>query len=685
MFAPANSPRFTLTLDSGPNELKVLEFTGQETISQPYRFDLELVSERPDLALEALLHRQAYLTFDQQGRGIHGQVYSVAQGDSGKRLTRYQISLVPRLAYLRHRINRRIFQHLSVPSIIAQVLKDHGIHGDAFQFSLGGQYPEREYCVQYGESDLAFIERICAEVGIHYHFRHSPDGHLLVFGDDQTVFPRLPESTLYLPGSGMAAGAPSIKRLAVRLQTRTSVVTLRDYDFRNPSLSLQTSLDSQQQPVLEDYRYPGLFSDREHGRHLTRRALERHGADCRLAEGCSDQCALVSGHFMQIDGHPRAQWNDLWLLTQITHRGRQPQVLEDTVADGEDEFQGYSNTFLATPWDVFFRPPLLHEKPAAHGYQPAVVSGPVDSEIHCDEFGRIKVQMIWDRDGKRDEHSSCWLRVATGWAHDRYGGVMIPRVGMEVLVGFMDGDVDKPLVVGCLPNGANPLPLDLPADKTRSILRSQSSPGGGGYNELRIEDRKGAEEIYLRAQRNWTQHVLHDQRVQVDHERSVVVCGTARHELKAEELRITHGRRQVEVRQDDHLVVTGERHIRVARQAVSASQHFHVSAGQQIVLDGGASATIQAGGHWISIGAGGIFSSVPIEVGGGPMAVTSAAPGSPGHPERLVAAVAAPLSLAQILSLQGQAPFCEECERCKDGVCAPLSALSGLADIQERP
>ena len=685
MFAPANQPRFTLTLDSGPNGLEVLEFKGQEAISQSYRFDVELVSERPDLALEELLHRQAYLGFDGPGRGIHGQVYSVAQGDSGKRLTRYQISLVPRLAYLRHRINQRIFQHLSVPAIITRVLKDHGIQGDAFQFSLGGQYPEREYCVQYGESDLAFIERLCAEVGIHYHFRHSPDGHLLVFGDDQTVFPRLPQSTMYLPGSGMVADEPAIKRLAVRLQARTNAVTLRDYDFRKPSLLLQTSLDNQQQPVLEDYRYPGQFSDREQGRYLSRRVLERHGADYRLAEGRSDQTALVSGHFMQIHGHPRAQWNDLWLLTEVSHRGRQPQVLEETAGDSPDEFQGYSNTFLATPWDVFFRPPLRHEKPPAHGYQPAVVTGPVDSEIHCDEFGRVKVQLIWDRDGQRNEHSSCWLRVASGWAHDRYGGVMIPRVGMEVLVGFIDGDVDKPLVVGCLPNGANPVPLDLPADKTRSILRSQSSPGGGGYNELRIEDRQGAEEIYLRAQRNWTQHVLHDQRLQVDHERSVVVTGTARHELKADEQRLTHGRRQAEVRQDDHLVVTGERHIRVTSQALSASQHFHVHAGQQVVLDGGVSATIQAGGHWINIGAGGIFSSVPIEVGGAPMAAMSATPILPVLTEKRVAATAAPLSLAQILSLQGQAPFCEECERCKQGVCAVPPAFGKFVDVRERP
>ncbi|KAB0560209.1 type VI secretion system tip protein VgrG, partial [Pseudomonas palleroniana] len=207
---------------------------------------------------------------------------------------------------------------------------------------------------------------------------------------------------------------------------------------------------------------------------------------------------------------------------------------------------------------------------------------------------------------------------------------------------------------------------------------------GGGYNELRIEDRKGAEEIYLRAQRNWTQHVLHDQRVQVDHERSIVVTGTARHELKADEQRLTHGQRRAEVRQDDHLLVSGERHIRVTSQVLSASQQFHVSAGQQVVLDGGASVTLQAGGHWINIGAGGIFSSVPIEVGGAPMAVMSAASGSPGGAEKLVAATAPALSLAQILSFQGSAPFCEECERCRSGACAAPLAFRKPVDLRGR-
>ncbi|QXI15282.1 type VI secretion system Vgr family protein [Pseudomonas hamedanensis] len=670
MFAPANQPRFTLTLEGAQHDLKVLEFTGKEAISQPFRFELELVSERPDLDLESLLHGQAFLSLDARGSGIHGQIYQVGQGDSGKRLTRYHLSLVPRLTYLGHRINQRIFQHQSVPQIVTQILKDHSILRDAFEFRLGSEYPQREYCVQYAESDLAFIQRLCAEVGIHYHFQHRPEGHLLVFGDDQTVFPRLPESTLYLPGSGMSAGAPAIQRFNVRVETRTSVVTRRDYNFKKPRLSLESRSDGEQRPVLEDYHFPGQFNDRETGKHLARRALERHVADYRQAEGSSDESSLVCGHFLQLSGHPRSDWNDLWLLTGVEHRGRQPQVLEESVTSDGESFQGYRNTFVATPWDVFFRPALAPEKPRMSGYQPAVVTGPKDLEIHCDEYGRVKVQLAWDRDGELNEHSSCWLRVASGWAHDHYGSVLIPRVGMEVLVGFIDGDADKPLVMGCLPNAATPVPLDLPADKTRSVLRSQSSPGGGGYNELRIEDKKGAEEIYLRAQRNWTQHVLNDQQVQVDNQRSIVVTGLARHELRADEQRITHGQRQTEVRQDDHLSVLGDQQVRVNSQATSASAQIHISAGQQVVIDGGASATIQAGGQWINIGPGGIFSSVPIQVGGAPMAAMGAAPVVPGLPDKLAAAPAAILTAAQIMSFKGDAPFCEECERCKDGVCA---------------
>jgi type VI secretion system secreted protein VgrG len=342
---------------------------------------------------------------------------------------------------------------------------------------------------------------------------------------------------------------------------------------------------------------------------------------------------MRSGHFVDMTEHPRGDWNGLWLLTEVEHVCKQPQVLEESITDGNpiDDFsQGYRNHFVATPWDVIFRPALEHPKPRMTGNQHAVVTGPAGEEIYCDEYGRVKVQLPWDRDGQHNEQSSCWLRVATGWGHDRYGSVLIPRVGMEVLVGFSEGDPDKPFVLGCLPNTATPVPLDLPAEHTRSIFRSQSSPGGGGYNELRIEDRAGSEEIALRAQRDFVQLVLNDERIQVDNQRTVVVGGIASHDLRSEEHHLTHGNRLTELRQDDHLLVLGDQHIRVASQRLSANQHIHINAGQQVVIDGGVQLTIKAGGHWLTLGPEGIFSSVAIVEGGAPAAGLPAEPLMPG-------------------------------------------------------
>ena len=607
MFAPANQSAFNLTLDGVASDLKVYSFKGTEALSQPYCFDLELVGEQPDLDLESLLHRPVYLGFDDQDRGVHGLVHRVAQGDSGRRLTRYQISLVPQLAYLKHSSHQRIFQHLTVPQIVAQVLVGQGIQSDCFEFRLSGAYPEREYCVQFGETDLAFIERLCAESGIHYHFQHSTERHLLVFGDDQTVFAQAEQPTPYSPGSGMVADTPAIKRFTVQLETRTTAVNLRDYDLRKPRLALESTVSDEHVPRLEEQGYPGCFSDRAHGKYLAQRGLERHRSDYRIAHGSGDETALLSGRFLQLSGHPREDWNDLWLVTHITHEGQQPQVLEEAVTEsaGGDLRQGYRNEFRTAPWDVIFRPAMPPpSRRSIAGYQNAVVTGPEGSEIHCDEYGRVKVQLAWDRNGAHNDHSSCWLRVTSGWAHDRYGAVLIPRVGMEVLVGFVNGDMDMPVVVGCLPNAATPVPLDLPADKTRSIFRSQSSPGGGGYNELRIEDRQGAEEIYLRAQRDWTQEVLHDHRV-------------------------------------------------------NAGRAIQMGAGQSVVIDAGASVTIQAGGHSISISAAGIFSSTPIKLTG------AAVPLMAGPSQTLLA----PLSRVQVSSFKRSAPFCEECERCRNGQC----------------
>ncbi|MFG9137334.1 type VI secretion system tip protein TssI/VgrG [Pseudomonas aeruginosa] len=674
MFNPANQTHFSLSLDGLRHDLQVLEFSGHEGISRPYRFELELVGERAGLDLETFLHRPAFLAFTPQGQGVHGLVYGAAQGDAGKRLTRYRLTLVPHLAYLAQRNNQRIFQHLTVPQIVGRVLEEHGILADAYRFQLGTRYPEREYCVQYDESDLQFVQRLCCEEGIHFHFQHSATAHLLVFGDDQTVFPRLGRPTAYVHDSGLVADEPVIKRFSLRLASRTTRTTRRDYDFEKPRLLLEAgnrpAADAPAEPDLEDYDYPGRFVDRQRGKLLNQRALERHRADWRLGEGVSDQPLLVSGHFLEIAEHPRAEWNDLWLLSEIFHEGKQPQVLEenvtsDTSASTDDFQQGYRNRFLATPWEVFFRPPLEHPKPRVLGSQTAVVTGPPGEEIHCDRYGRVRVQFHWDREGQGDDKSSCWLRVASGWAGNGYGGIVIPRVGMEVLVDFLEGDPDQPLVSGCVYHAAHPVPYELPANQTRSVFKSLSSPGGGGYNELRIEDRKGQEQIFVHAQRDWDENIEHDQKIRVGHERHDTVEANSYSEFKAEEHHTVHGERKVELKADDHLTVGDSQHVKLGRAYLArAGREIHLKAGQKMVIEADSELTVKAGGSFIRLDASGIAISGPlarINAGGAPGSGSGIAikmprvPGmadqdSPGAPPEAVAA-----------NLPPRQPVCEEC------------------------
>ncbi|PIA65816.1 type VI secretion system tip protein TssI/VgrG [Pseudomonas sediminis] len=676
MFAQANQTHFSLSIDGIEHDLQVLEFTGREAISQPYAVDVELISERPDLDLESLLHQRAFLAFDQNGAGIHGLIHRIAQGESGKRITRYRLTLVPQLTYLTHRTNQRIFQHLTVEKIISQVLEEHGIQADAYQFQLGSLYPEREYCVQYDESDLHFVQRLCEEEGIHYHFQHSSAGHVLTFGDDQTVFPRL-APLAYQQDTGLVADDPVIKHFGVRVETRTSQVTRRDYDFEKPRLQLEAKAEGDAQPKLEDYDYPGRYTDRERGKHLAKRALERHRHDFELAEGDGDSPTLVSGHFLDLTEHPRSEWNQLWLLTEVQHEGKQPQVLEESVtsdtqpADGFT--QGYRNRFTATPWDVPYRPPLKHPKPRILGSQSAVVTGPAGEEIHCDQYGRVKVQFFWDREGQADDKTSCWLRVSSSWAGDRYGAITIPRIGMEVLITFLEGDPDQPLLTGCLYHAEHVVPYDLPANKTRSVFKTLSSPGGGGYNELRIEDRKGAEQIYVHAQRDWDENIEHDQKIRVGNERHDTVEANAYSHFKAEEHRTTHADRKTEIKANDHLTVGDSQHIKLGNgQFIKAGQEIHLSSGLRVVLEAGSELTLKGGGSFIKLDGGGVTlvgPAIKINSGGAPGSGSGAAPVLPGAAKPADADVPGiPLEALvkqNMLFRSTRAGVCEVCEAAK--------------------
>jgi type VI secretion system secreted protein VgrG len=677
MFAAANAAHFTLLIPSVRNDFKVLAFKGTEAISSLYAIQVELVSESPDFDLESLLSQPAFLQFGLNEEGIHGRIEDVFVGEAGKRLTRYHLTLVPALHYLQFSHNQRIFQHLTVPQIVAKVLQGHGIQADAFTFNVSTS-PEREYCTQYGENDFEFIQRLCSEDGISWHHQHSQDGHQLVFTDDQTYFPKLGD-TPYQQGSGLAATHPVVSQFSMHFSTRTSTVTRRGYDLKRPNLLLQSQFSAEFSPVLEDYRYPVLHENEKRGKQIARQALERHRTDYQLAEGKSDQPTLRSGHFFDLTEHPRQQCNALWLLLSVTHAGKQPQSLEESITSdvkSEDGFtQGYRNSFSAIPWDVFYRPPLVTRKSVLVS-QTARVTGPAGEEIFCDEYGRVKVEFHWDRAELGSDKSSCWLRVSANWAGEGFGSVTIPRIGMEVVVTYLEGNPDNPLITGCVPNKVMPVPYALPANKTKTVLRSHSSPHNGGYNELSIEDRAGQELIYLRAQRDMEQKVENDSRLEVGNERRETIKGNSIAVLEAEDQRTVTADRKVQLKANDYLQVASSSHTLVGQTVViEAGQQVHLKAGAHLILDAGASITLKGGGQHIVIGPGGIFSSTEIQIGGAPAGGTAANPILPGALTALMAPAALPPMIApsqyalMAISKVKSPDFCPICEACKNGVC----------------
>ncbi|WP_213937802.1 type VI secretion system tip protein VgrG [Pseudomonas sp. dw_612] len=683
MFQPANTAQFALHIPTVRHDFKVLAFDGVEAISALYAIKVELVSEHPDFDLESLLSQPAFLQFGLKGEGLHGRIEDVWVGEAGKRLTRYHLTLVPALHYLQFRHDQRIFQRQNVPQIITQVLKEHGILSDAFTFHVSTR-PERDYCTQYAESNLDFLQRLCAEDGIAWHHQHSPDGHWLVFTDDQTFFPKL-GATPYQQESGMVAEHPVVSQFAMGVRTRTSTTTRRDYDFRRPSLLLESRFTAEFSPELEDYRYPVLIENEKRGKQLARQALERHRSDYQIAKGQSDQPALRSGHFFDLTEHPRQSCNDLWLLLSVTHTGRQPQVLEESVTSEvkpEDGFtQGYRNHFSAIPWDVFYRPPLTPRKTLLVS-QTARVTGPPGEEIYCDEYGRVKIELPWDRAELNSEKSSCWVRVSSSWAGQDFGAVTIPRIGMEVVVTYLEGDPDKPLITGCVANKVTSVPHTLPEHKTKTVLRSQSSPHTGGYNELMLEDRAGQEKIYLRAQRDIEQLILNDSDSQIGNDRreqisrdSHSLIGHDRFEqvdnhsaslIRGDETHTTQGLRNTVIGGDELISISGNSSTTVAGTLViQAGPHARVNAAN-VVIDAGMSLTLRAGGHHIVINAGGIFSSVAIVEGGTPvagMAAQFARSLIPVAPQTLIKPSLAAQKIALTQAAQQASPICAVCQK----------------------
>ncbi|XXT25192.1 type VI secretion system tip protein TssI/VgrG [Sorangium sp. So ce429] len=518
-------------MESLPAWMRVVRLEGREAISELFHVEITLAAEDESLALGDVVGQPALLTLNGPAtpRLVHGVIARFEQAEEGKRFTLYRATLVPAAWLLQHRHDCRIFQELTVPEIITKVLEAAGLHADLYRFLIHGDHPVREYCVQYRESDWAFISRLMEEEGIFCFFEHHPDRHVLVMSDSLHAHAPIAggEELPFRPGLGALASREHVSRFRCAQQVQPGQITLRDFNFKTPSLSLEAKATAAQGGQLEIYDYPGAYGTPEAGKGLSRIRLEGWQAAVRTAHGESGCVRLTPGYVFALEEHPREAFNGRYLLLSVEHRGSQPLLGE--AADGEEPH--YENSIHCMPAEVPYRPPRWTPRPTVHGVQTAIVVGPAGEEIYTDAHGRVKVQFHWDRQGRRDDRSSCWIRVSQLMAGQGWGAMYIPRIGHEVLVDFLEGDPDRPIITGRVYHQTNPPPYPLPAERTKSTIKTNTSPGGGGSNELRFEDKKGQEEIYLHGQKDWnivvehdkSQRVGHDEALQVTHNRTKAV------------------------------------------------------------------------------------------------------------------------------------------------------------------
>lgn len=581
--------------EHGEDELAVTRVEGSEGLSTPYRFEIDFVARAEEVELAGIVGAEAVLSIRRptgEERVVHGEAIRAELTGVAAGVPLYRVTVAPRLARLQRTTRSRVFQTMTVPQIVQSVLSDHGVTHRA---SLSAAYPVKEFVVQYRESDLAFVSRLLEGEGIWYRFEHSDGGHELVLGDTPSALAEREGTLDVRPESGQGDGAEHLTRLAcTRCMTPTKVVR-REFDFLQPA---GTPTATEGDGPLEVYDYPGGDVATA---ELRRRAKALQGElrhDAETWEGEGNAIGAVPGTKLDVDGPGSLA------VVRVTHRGEQEQAPGAV----KQVMSTYANRFEAIPGDRPYRPRRTTPLPRAGGIETATVVGPAGEEIHPDRHGRVKVRFHWDREGPGDDRASCWVRVAQAWAGPVMGASFIPRLGQEVVVRFLDGDPDRPLVTGAVYNGANAVPVSLPADKTRSTLRTDSSPGGGGSNELTFEDASGQEEIFLHAQKDVDAGVENDAGAVVQANQALEVRGDRSQQvLGAQSLRVGV-LDATKIDGNATLAVAGERTTTVGlahveevgkANAVTVAKNRYVSVGLASAESVGAALALSVGGGYV--------------------------------------------------------------------------------------
>ena len=555
-----------------PDDTLLIErLVGVEAVSEPYTIHLDLLSTDSAIDPAALLRKPVSIAVDLDAGGqryFHGIVRRFLQLGRTDGLVSYRAEVVPWLWFLSLTSNCRIFQQKSVPDIVKQVLTDMGVSD--VKVNLAGTYAPRDYCVQYRESDLAFISRLMEEEGIFYFFEHEASKHTLTLADGPSAVAVGPSPKLRMAASADAMlKGDFIFSLEVDSEVVSGKVTLVDYS--DVSAKRMESAVAGGAKGTEQYRrfdYPGKFAVVDDGDRLARLRLEQSESLSFVVNGSTNYRGLRTGQKVDVAEHYRRDVNQSYHIISATH---------DATEGGyrsRDEASSFSfaTSFEGIPAATPFRPERITPKSIVHGTQTAIVVGPAGEEIYVDKYGRVKVQFFWDQTGKKDEKSSCWVRVSSLWAGKTWGAIHTPRIGQEVVVDFLEGDPDRPIVVGRVYNVEQMPPYDLPLNSSQSGVKSRSMKGGSpsNFNEFRFEDKTGSEQVFLHAEKNFdlevekdeTHWVGHDRTKTVDHDETVHVKHDRTETVDNNETATIHGLRDITVDKSDTVTVkTGNRSV----------------------------------------------------------------------------------------------------------------------------
>jgi type VI secretion system secreted protein VgrG len=569
-----------------------------------------------------------------------------------RRFTFYNATIVPHVWKLTRNFQSRIFQHKTVPDILREVFE-----GFEVKYQLQAEYKPRNFCVQYQETDFDFASRLMEEEGIYYYFEHTPDAEKMVLRDDFKTPEDCPgKSELPIVNEDLTGEIfeSAIKKWQIDYRLQSGKVTLWDYHFQLPKKKLEAEKESSfevgDNKKLEVYKFPAGYArkyddiDKSGGERsdlpnvfpdnkktIGNRMLALDSGYKNIS-GLSDCCTLTPGYRFQLKNHPNTEFNKKYILLSVRHDAEQSPdyIVGDTYPNA------YRNEFTCIAHGAGqpeFRPIQKTLKPKIYGSQTAFVVGPAGEEIFTDKYGRVKVQFHWDRQGQVNSDSSCWLRVAQAWAGNRWGMMFIPRIGMEVIVHFLEGDPDQPIITGCVYNPDAMPPYTLPDEKTKSTIKSDSTKGGGGFNEFRLEDKKGKEQIFIHAEKNEDIRVKNDALEYIGNDRHLIV--------KKDQFEKVENDKHLIVKYDQNEKIGGSFSKNVGvdiqekagtKYAVDAGTEIHLKAGMTMTLEAGTSLTLKVGGNFININPTGIAISgtmVLINSGGAAGSGSGSSPDAP--------------------------------------------------------